>query len=241
MSSHCGPSRRGRRVGAWNAATACPSVDCMSLCRLCRQAQRQAQRGAVTGAGESDGEHNTTPRLRWRVPRQAYATPRGVLARAAASIVRCTLVVLARATASITQRRGLRWSVPRQAYATLRVTLARVAASIMQRRGLRWSVPRQAHATPRATPAKMTASIHAMLWVTLARAAASITQRRVKRMQRRGLRWSVPHQAHATPRVELPNAGNVNISVYNLHKYTIWRALAMLKSVLTGRRAPAID
>ncbi len=186
MSSHCGPFRCGQRVGAWNAATACPSVDCMSLCRLCRQAQRQAQRGAVTGAGESDGEHNTTPRLRWRVPRQAYAALRGVLAGAAASIVRCTLVVLARDTASITQRRGLRWSVLRQAYATLRVTLARVAASITQRRGLRWSVPRQAHATPRATPARMTASIHAMLWVTLARAVASITQRRVKSMQRRG-------------------------------------------------------
>ncbi len=178
MRSHCGPFRRGRFVGAWNAATACSAVDCMSLCRLCRQAQRQAPRGDVTGAGESGGEHNTTPRLRWRVPRQAYATPRGVLARAAASIVRCTLVVLARDKASITQRLVLRWSVPRQAYATLRVTLARVAASIMQRRGLRWSVPRQAHATPRATPAKMTASIHAMLWVTLARAAASITQRR---------------------------------------------------------------
>ena len=220
MRSHCGPFRRGRFVGAWNAATACPSVDCMSLCRLCRQAQRQAQHGAVTGAGESDSEHNTTPRLRWHVPRQAHAASRGgVLARATASIVRCTLVVLARDTANITQRRGLRWSVPRQAYATLRVTLARVAASITQRRGLRWSVLRQAYAT---------------LWVTLARAAASITQRR-------GLRWSVPRQAHATLRVELPNAGNVNISVYNLHKYTIWRALAMLKSVLTGRRAPAID
>ena len=170
--------------------------------------------------------------MRWRVPRQAYATPRGVLARAAASITQRA----GYAGESDGKHRAMHTSCAGEGgehNATPRVALACVASSVcsvagcagvcrvkrMQRCGLRWRVPRQAYAASRGV---------------LARAAASITQRR-------GLRWRVPHQAHATPRVELPNAGNVNISVYNLHKYTIWRALAMLKSVLTGRRAPAID
>ena len=155
MRSHCGPFRRGRFVGAWNAATACSAVDCMSLCGLCRPAQRQAQHGAVTGAGESDGEHNTTPRLRWRERRQTSCDAAGC-----AGVYRVKRM----------QRRGLCWRERRQASCNAAGCAGMCRVKRMQRRRLRWHVLRQAYAASR---------------VALARATASITQRRVLRRRER--------------------------------------------------------
>ena len=170
MSSHCGPSRRGRFVGAWNAATACPSVDCMSLCRLCRQAQRQAPRGDVTGAGESDGEHNTTPRVTLACAASSVCSVAGCAGESGgkhrAMHTSCAGVYRVKRM----QRRRLCWREWRQTSCNAAGCAGMCRVKRMQRRRLRWHVPRQAYAASQ---------------VTLARATASITQRRVLRRRER--------------------------------------------------------
>lgn len=194
MSSHCGPSRRGQRVGAWNAATACPSVDCMSLCRLCRPAQRQAPRGDVTGAGESGGEHNTTPRLRWRVPRQAYAASR-----------RC-------AGESDGKHRAMHTSCAGEGYgehnATPRVTLECTASSVCNAAGYVGESSGEHNAAPRVT-LECTAS-------SACNAAGYAGENDGKYScdavgyagESGGEHNATPRQAHATPRVTLECAAS---------------------------------